>query len=141
MAPRTESKAKHQNRRQATSVKSSNASGYQKRKSRQAGQKSSKDNETSADVYEYNLAKQKRSRADVSMLLDKDEVQGFKQDDEEDETGGRMKLKFGPDNEDVKVASDDDEEIESDDAFEGSDEDRFAAFTFSKGQVSLSTKC
>jgi U3 small nucleolar RNA-associated protein 14 len=85
-----------------------------------------------ANVYDYSSTKSdRRSRVDSS--LSKDEKNGFASEDEdEDEEAATMRKRLVNlvQGEDVAIASEEDEEIESDEAFEASDEERFAEFTF-----------
>jgi U3 small nucleolar RNA-associated protein 14 len=114
--------------------KLSNASGYQIRKARSRPLKSSLG---LSDVYDYEQEKIKR--ANVSLTLDKDEVDlaGTSGDeDDEDEDAMRRRPRLLGENGDEAIATDDDEEIDSDEAFEESDEERFAGFQF-KRMVSI----
>ncbi|KAI5118044.1 hypothetical protein M0805_005893 [Coniferiporia weirii] len=110
-----------------------NAAGFAKRRARSA--KAAAD----ADVYDYQPGKSKR--ANVALMLDEDETRGagYSDDEEEgDEEGGRAGRKprlIGEGEEDERIGSDEDEEIDSDGAFEESDEERFAEFNFKKGPV------
>ncbi|PFH47591.1 hypothetical protein AMATHDRAFT_181790 [Amanita thiersii Skay4041] len=110
-----------------------NAIGYQKRLSQKA--KAGLTSRSIDDVYEYQPVKSRR--ANVRLDLDRDEAReygigpGGEIGDNVDREGLRAKL-FGEVEDDEKVASEDDEEIDSDGAFEESDEDRFAGFFSSK---------
>ncbi|KLO20113.1 Utp14-domain-containing protein [Schizopora paradoxa] len=100
------------------------------------------------DPYEYDERETvlKRGRSNVKLTLDKEEVQtgAYSSDDDDgEETGAgsssRMPKLYGAgDDEDEEFISEDDEDIDSDEAFEESDVDRFAGFTFrpSKDEVS-----
>ncbi|KDN40574.1 hypothetical protein RSAG8_08046, partial [Rhizoctonia solani AG-8 WAC10335] len=103
------------------------------------------------DVYEYSTGKVRRSG--VGLSLDREEETGFGKDaDEEDggldEVKEKLRLKIVNADEDGVVGSDEDEEIDSDGAFEDeSDEERFANFKFksskangSKGKGKISEK-
>lgn len=113
---------------------SRNVSGYQKRqerkdKARQTG-----------DLYEYTANKNKR--AHIALDVDTEELAGQRpsknglDDDEEldsDMEALRRKISANMDGDIGVVESEDDEEIDSDGAFEGeSDEERFGAFTFAE---------
>lgn len=111
-----------------------NASGYAKRQQRNAAKKQGAGLD---DVYDYRQDKVRR--ANVRLQLDKDEEAGFGagSDDDEDEDieeggGNRRPRLIGELDDDERIASEDDEEIDSDAAFEESDEERFAGFDFGK---------
>lgn len=118
-----------------SSKKASNASGYAKRKSLK-----SKALSNPSDVYEYHSEKVRRSK--VKLQLEKDEILGVGGgDDESDAEGGvsghgksRPRL-VGENDDDDGIASDEDEELDSDAAFDESDEERFAGFDFSHNKV------
>ena len=114
-----------------------NASGYAKRQERKAANKKLRSD--MGDVYDYR--QDKFRRANVRLQLDKDEEVGFgagSEEDEEDEDGfggagsGKRPRLIGELDEDEKIDSEDDEEIDSDAAFEESDEERYAGFDFGK---------
>ena len=116
------------------SRKAANALGYAKRqnlKSKTLGSGLS-------DVYEYQQEKVRRAK--VKPLLEKDETMGVGgaesgSEDEEGAAGNRRNMKprlVGENDDDMGIAEDEDEEIDSDDAFEESDEERFAGFSFSQ---------
>ena len=115
------------------SRKAANALGYAKRqnlKSKTLGSGLS-------DVYEYQQEKVRRAK--VKPLLEKDEIMGVggAESGSEDEgaAGNRRNMKprlVGENDDDMGIAEDEDEEIDSDDAFEESDEERFAGFSFSQ---------
>lgn len=119
-----------------------NAAGYAKRKSLKG---KSKALGSADDVYEYEPERVRRAK--VKLQLGKDEalgagpntgVGGSESEDEAEGSGGR-KLHprlVGEDNEDV-LGEDEDEEIDSDQAFDESDEERFAGFDFPSTKVSL----
>lgn len=88
-------------------------------------------NFTRSDVYEYQSDKVRR--AHVSLALDKDEARehGAASDDDTDSNMRKPRL-IGEDAEDEDIPSEDDEELDSDAAFEESDEERFAGFSFPK---------
>ncbi|KAK7695122.1 hypothetical protein QCA50_002312 [Cerrena zonata] len=119
-----------------SSQKQNNERGFAKRQL-QKSQKPSKSNDH-ADVYEYQPEKTRRSK--VKMQLGRDEIDGARDDhsgseDGHDPRGGRPRL-VGESDDEGGIASDEDEEIDSDAAFDESDEERFAGFSFSnkKGQ-------
>ncbi|KAF9461892.1 Utp14 protein-domain-containing protein [Collybia nuda] len=113
------------------SVSKANAAGYAKRHSKKAktalGQ--------SSDVYEYTPDLSRRSK--VKLDLDHDEAAeygvGVDGDNGEEMDESRARL-IGENGEDEMIDSGDDEEIDSDAAFEESDEERFAGFFSSKGK-------
>lgn len=104
-----------------------NAAGYAKRLSRKpkAG--------LASDVYEY--APEISRRAKVTLDLDREEAAeygvGMDGDNDEDREEMRARL-IGENGDNEMIDSGDDEEIDSDAAFEESDEDRFAGFFSSK---------
>jgi U3 small nucleolar RNA-associated protein 14 len=121
-----------------TSSKKSNAAGYAKRHA----QKSSLKGKATAsfdDVYEY--APSKVRRAKIGLELDEEEAvdrHRYASDDgvdlggmgQEGREGLRARL-LGEHKDDEQVDSGDDEDIASDDAFEESDEEKYAGFDFS----------
>jgi U3 small nucleolar RNA-associated protein 14 len=114
-------KARHDSKRKTSAV-----SGYAKRHARKAAR--------SEDVYEY--AQEKVRRSKVALDLDREEERdagaayGFAPDDDVEDF--RMKARLiGENGEDKKINSEDNEEIDSDDAFDEDDDERFAGF-FSK---------
>lgn len=88
-------------------------------------------NSTQSDVYEYQSHKVRR--AHISLSLDKDEAHehGVSSDDDADSNVRKPRL-IGESVEDEDILSEDDEELDSDAAFEESDEERFAGFSFPK---------
>ncbi|KAI0082325.1 Utp14-domain-containing protein [Panus rudis PR-1116 ss-1] len=118
---------------QVKTHKENNAQGYAKRHSLKA--KNPKDKLALQDVYEYQSDNVRRSR--VRLELEKEEIAGARGavlsesegDDEEAITDRRPRL-VGEDDDDEKIPEDEDEEIDSDAAFEESDEERFAGFNF-----------
>ncbi|KAH9082258.1 Utp14-domain-containing protein [Lactarius deliciosus] len=82
-------------------------------------------------VYEYQS--QKVRRANVPLSLDKEEANehGFDSDGDLAANIRRPRL-IGESVEDEEIPSEDDEELDSDAAFEDSDEERFAGFSFPK---------
>lgn len=114
-----------------------NATGYQKRQDRKNKQRE----DQNPDVYEYTVGRNKR--AGVSMQLDEDELVGndkhadggADEDDGDDSDMEKLRRKIAANMEgDMGVVdSEDDEDIDSDAAFEGeSDEERFGAFKFAE---------
>jgi U3 small nucleolar RNA-associated protein 14 len=88
-------------------------------------------NSTRSDVYEYQSHKIRR--ANISLLLDKDEAnQHGAASDDDTESKARKPRLIGENVEDEDIPSEDDEELDSDAAFEESDEERFAGFSFPK---------
>lgn len=94
--------------------------------------------EQNIDVYEYTAGKNKR--AAISMQLDQDELLGNDERDPDEEDGFdsdmeklRRKIAANMQGDVGVVDSEDDEDIDSDAAFEGeSDEERFGAFKFAE---------
>ena len=84
-----------------------------------------------SDVYEYQSHKVRR--AHISLSLDKDEAHehGAASDDDTDSNVRKPRL-IGENVEDEDILPEDDEELDSDAAFEESDEERFAGFSFPK---------
>ena len=85
---------------------------------------------TRSDVYEYQSHKVRR--AHISLSLDNDEARehGVASDDDDPVSNTRKPRLIGESVEDEDVPSEDDEELDSDAAFEESDEERFAGFSF-----------
>lgn len=116
--------------KEQSSVANSNATGYQKRKARS---KSLKATLGLSDVYDFQQEKTKRGN--IALTLDKDEADGFGAGDDDEEDDGTQRTRprlLGENGDDEAVATDDDEEIDSDAAFEESDDERFAGFAFKK---------
>ncbi|TBU39857.1 Utp14-domain-containing protein [Dichomitus squalens] len=115
------------------SRKAANALGYAKRQSLKSNTLSS----GLSDVYEYQQEKVRRAK--IKPLLERDETTGMGAADsggEEEGAGGRRRdtrpRLIGENDDDEGIAEEDDEEIDSDEAFEESDEERFAGFSFSQ---------
>ncbi|GAB1522520.1 hypothetical protein RhiTH_005640 [Rhizoctonia solani] len=110
-----------------------NARGYAARKALKSSD--------ALDVYEYSTGKVRRSG--VGLSLGREEETGLGKDSDEEDKGldevkENLRLRIANADEDGVVGSDDDEEIDSDAAFEDeSDEERFANFKFngSKGKA------
>lgn len=89
-----------------------------------------------SDVYDYEPTKDRRRN--VTLALDEDELRGAAYDDdgaEDDEDEARMRRRprlIGEGEEEEHIRSDEDEEIDSDAAFDESDEDTFAGSNFMK---------
>ncbi|KAF7971020.1 hypothetical protein HWV62_22209 [Athelia sp. TMB] len=121
----------------------SNASGYAKRHSAKAKLL----NGGSSDVYEY-TPDPKTRRSKVALDIGRDEAAEFgmghgggSDDAESDEEDVRMKPRLiGETGEGEMIDSADDEELDSDAAFEESDEERFAGFSFKSSQKNKKTK-
>ena len=115
----------------AFSKKASNVAGYAKRKSLKG-----KALADASDIYEYQPEKVRRGK--VRLDLEKDELQGVGGDDSDGEgsVSGRVRPRLvGENDEDDRIGSDEDEEIDSDAAFDESDEEQFAGFNFSSNKV------
>ncbi|KAI0050580.1 Utp14-domain-containing protein [Auriscalpium vulgare] len=113
----------------AAFTRKSNATGYAKRQSRKATGSSG------FDVYEHQ--QQKVRRGNVKLTLDKEEAAEFgeESDDEVQRNALRARL-IGETVDNEQIDPDDDEELDSDEAFEESDNERFAGFSFaSKGNA------
>lgn len=109
----------------AVKKKANAASGYARRQS----VKDKKRSQNIGDLYEYEQDAAPR-RSKVRLELDREEEQEFGGLDDMDEAQRdnlRARL-IGENEDDEKVASEDDEEIDSDAAFEESDEERYAEF-------------
>ncbi|KAJ8688848.1 hypothetical protein PTI98_013593 [Pleurotus ostreatus] len=109
------------------STKKSNEAGFLKRKARKS--------QAPSEVYEYEPSKTRRAKVDSGF--DRDELKSFggAVSDGESDAGEPSRARLIGENEDNEaIGSDDDEEIDSDAAFEESDEDRFAGFKFASEQ-------
>ncbi|KAA1468136.1 Utp14-domain-containing protein [Dentipellis sp. KUC8613] len=112
----------------------SNAAGYQKRLARKG-----KSQGAPSDVYEFQSKKVRREN--VQQTLDRDEEdQHGSSDDDIDRQALRARL-IGETVDNEQIDPEDDEELDSDAAFEESDEEQFAGFTFrSKGKAKARPK-
>ena len=117
---------------------SQNASGYQKRLER----KNKRRHDNDPDVYEYSATRNKR--ANIAPDVDKDELQGMGQGFPDDDAANndmevlRQKIAANIAEDTGVVNSEDDEDIDSDAAFEGeSDEERFGTFKFAEKVCTL----
>ena len=123
---------------QRSNQKASNAAGYAKRKATR-----SKTTSNVSDIYEFEQEKVRRAK--VKLQLEKDELAGAPGEEsgseaEEERGHGKQELRprlVGEDDNDEGIAEEDDEDIDSDAAFDESDEDRFAGFDFSHSKVRL----
>lgn len=104
-----------------------NASGYEKRIARKA-----QASRSTADIYEH--VPEKARRSNITAELDRDEAWEYAAIDEaSEEQRQNMRARLiGENDEDGEIASEDDEDLDSDAAFEESDEERFAGFFSSK---------
>ena len=103
-----------------------NATGYAKRQAR-------KPKAVHSDVYEY--APEVLKRSNITLDLDQDEAAeyGVGTDGGNDEDREQLRARLiGENGENERIDSGDDEEIDSDAAFEESDEERFAGFFSNK---------
>jgi U3 small nucleolar RNA-associated protein 14 len=96
------------------------------------------------DVYEFQQQKERRGRTAVDTRLGREEAAefGFGRGDDNAEDADRRELRarlIGENDENEELGSDEDEEIDSDAAFEEEDEDRYAGFNFPSAKVRLST--
>ncbi|EIN14320.1 Utp14-domain-containing protein [Punctularia strigosozonata HHB-11173 SS5] len=112
-----------------SSTSKANAAGFSKRRS-------GKQNALKIhDVYDHDQAKLPRSRSQVDTRLDRDEMDpALSISGAEDEQEALRARLIGENEENEGLGSDEDEEIDSDAAFEESDEERFAGFFTSKQQ-------
>jgi len=105
----------------ANKSKTNAVSHFERRKALKEEKQKQKD----PDVYEYAPStdnRRRKRRENVGLELDRDEeMLGSDSDGGEDQTKPRLVGEEG-------IASDEDEEIDSDEAFEESDDDRFAGF-------------
>lgn len=111
-----------------TAVSSSKKSGKSDYAQRHSNARKNRKTKT-AEVYEY--AAEKTRRSNVGLDLDREEAEGAGfggGDESRDEMRARL---IGEHEDGERIDSADDEELDSDAAFEESDEDRFAGF-FSK---------
>ncbi|KAG7442817.1 Utp14-domain-containing protein [Guyanagaster necrorhizus] len=127
--PNTTTKKPHKN---VHSKAKFNAAGYAKRQARKV-----KEAAPSEDVYEYVPDTVRRSK--VKLDLDKDEDFGGIPDGDDEREQLRARL-IGENEDDEMIDSEDDEDINSDAAFEESDEDRFAGFFSRKKKGEVKTK-
>jgi hypothetical protein len=105
-------------------------SGSSKSKRRRERQNAPR-NPLRSDVYEYHS--QKVRRANVPLSLDKEEANEHDFDSDGDLVANIRKPRLiGESIEDEEIPTEDDEELDSDAAFEESDEERFAGFSFPK---------
>lgn len=115
------------------SRKAYNAAGYNKRKAAKAQSSGGLE-----DVYEYQQERVRRSK--VKLQLEKDEEMGGRGErSDDDEMDGKSELKprlVGEHDDDV-IGEEEDEEIDSDAAFEESDDERFAGFGFASSKVTF----
>lgn len=125
----------------ATAQKKKNAAGFIKRQAKK------EKGPQLTDVYEFQQQKERRSRTSVDTRLGREEAAelGYDNadDDDIDESGGDMKQRarlIGENQENEGIPSDDDEEIDSDAAFEEGDEDRYAGFNFPSSKVRFSDR-
>lgn len=113
-------------RGQKPSLRKANALGYAKRQSRKA-----KNHTSISDVYEYESGKNRRSNVRLELDRDEEREYGIGPDGEIgadiDKEALRARL-IGEAEDNEVIPSDDDEDIDSDAAFEESDEERFAGF-------------
>lgn len=116
---------------QNRSQKQNNVRGFAKRQL-QKSQKTPRFSDH-ADVYEYQPDKVRRSK--VKLQLERDELDGVRDDpsgseDGADPRGGGRPRLVGESDDEGGIGEDEDEEIDSDAAFDESDEERFAGFSF-----------
>ena len=125
------SKSQQPRKPQNRSQKQNNVRGFAKRQL-QKSQRTPRFSDQ-ADVYEYQSEKFRRSK--VELQLGRDELDGVRDnlsgsEDGHDPRGtGRPRL-VGESDDEGGIGSDEDEEIDSDAAFDESDEERFAGFSF-----------
>lgn len=127
-----------------SSAKYSNAGESSNSGKKRKGNKSAsadQDDDEVHNLYEE-TGKVQGKRAQVTSNLTKDEMEGFGKeadgDEDEDEYGGANLQRIGNLEEDGVINSEDDEEIDSDEAFGASDEEQFSAWF---GDVSYHASC
>lgn len=109
----------------SATISRANGKGYAKRLAR----KKAKAEVSSADIYE--LIQEKTKRSNVRLDLGHDEVREVDvvyDEPTEDQNEVKRARLIGENVDDEEIPSEDDEEIDSDGAFEESDEERFAGF-------------
>ncbi|KAI9454907.1 Utp14-domain-containing protein [Lactarius psammicola] len=106
---------------------------------RRWGRQNAPRNPLRSDVYEYQS--QKVRRANIPLSLDKEEANEHGFDSDGDLVANVRKPRLiGESVEDEEIPSEDDEELDSDAAFEESDEERFAGFSFPKSRGNTTHK-
>ncbi|KAL5494847.1 hypothetical protein ACEPAI_309 [Sanghuangporus weigelae] len=94
------------------------------------------------DVYDYQPGKNRRGG--ITLTFDEDETRGARYEndelDDEDEQSRRRPRLIGEGEEDERIASDDDEDIDSDAAFDESDEEQFAGSNFKQEKFAKSKR-
>ncbi|KAI0783149.1 Utp14 protein-domain-containing protein [Abortiporus biennis] len=118
-----------------TPSRKANALGYAKRNAA----KSKSKGPSLSDVYEYQSEETRRGK--VKLTYEREELIGIKgglsgsEDEGEDIVGGRKSTRkprlIGGSDDEGGIISDEDEDIDSDAAFDESDEERYAGFSFS----------
>ncbi|KZT43829.1 Utp14-domain-containing protein [Sistotremastrum suecicum HHB10207 ss-3] len=103
-----------------------NALGFQKRQARKPTKI-----QPSSDIYDNGGSGRSR-RANVSMLLEPEERLGLGPEDEGENAQLKERIIALTRDDNVVIEDEDDEEIDSDDAFQESDEERFAEFRFTQ---------
>ncbi|KAG8789118.1 hypothetical protein FRC15_011686 [Serendipita sp. 397] len=113
--------------------KLANERGFQKRKIENQSK-----HRGNLDVYEYDEKDRKgRIREGVTLDLTKEEAQEYGPDDEsEQDEFQKMRERIKMDG-DGAINSEDDEDIDSDDAFDASDEERFVSFNFGSKKTTI----
>ncbi|KAI9445374.1 Utp14-domain-containing protein [Lactarius indigo] len=100
---------------------------------RRRGRQNTPRNPLRSDVYEYQS--QKVRRGNIPLSLDKEEANEHGFDSDGDLAANIRKPRLiGESVEDEEIPPEDDEELDSDAAFEDSDEERFAGFSFPKSR-------
>ena len=131
MAPRHHQQKSARPRQPAES--SSNARGYAKRKERKPS--TSLD---PADAYEYAAEKNRRAGVELDLGRD-DQARGHGGSDEDSDGDGvdlddNLRAKIARRIQEDHVRSEDDEDIDSDDAFDDEDEQRFGSYKFAQSK-------
>ena len=98
---------------------------------RRRGRHNAPRNPLRADVYEYQSQKVRRANIPLSLNKEEENEHGFDSDGDLVANIRKPRL-IGESVEDEEIPSEDDEELDSDAAFEESDEERFAGFSFPK---------
>lgn len=119
-------KSAHKSKSSGNEKKQFNVTGYQKRIAQKPPKAAGL-----LDVYEFDdKQRERRTRANIALDLSREEAKEYgvdEQSEEDDVERMRKKLKIG---EEGVVNSEDDEDIDSDGAFDQSDEERYGEHNF-----------
>jgi U3 small nucleolar RNA-associated protein 14 len=113
--------------RRRPSLHKGNAAGYLKRHARK-----SLPSKNVSDVYEFEPENNRRSK--ISLDVGADEARNLAQDgSDEDEEDGRLKARLvGEQGDNDRIDSEDDEDVDSDAAFDESDDEKYAGHRLSR---------